>query len=241
MYCAPAIAATVIATGSTLAMPVVIDFEDYNGTTPTDDELIVNQYNTAQYLFTTFSTTGVNDNVLQDPAFEQTGFQGTGIEGFVNDRDGGFDTLIAGQPDIGDFFLRSRADVLDTSPFVFIVNFGGTDVPASVAFDLLDLDGTSPQRSERWDVYVTDRLGTRTLALQTPTGSDNMSPFDAEAFNIALFDQDGIATIELEFSGTKDSNIGVGLDNFVFDNVVPSPGPAGLFGLAGLAACRRRR
>ena len=232
-----------------VAAPVIIDFESYNngGTLPTDDELIANQYNVFDYLYTTFSVTSQDQGV---PAFEQVGVQEeSGIESFVANRMGGYDEILAGSGDIGEFFLRGNGEAInDVGPFAFVVDFNNPSyLPSSVDFDLLDLDGNSNHGAgtgygtEKWDVYVTDGVGNRTLVYQTPEISENKTDFDSKPLLISLMDQQGIAKIELEFAGTKQTGIGVALDNFSMDGVIPAPSSVALLGLGDIGARRRRR
>lgn len=239
--------------GAASADPVIIDFESTAGVAPADDLAINGQYNTADFLFTTFTTI---DGDPSNPFFERSGDQAGGSpEGFVSNRASGqrFDVIIdedgndVTDQTIGDFFLRaSRTDPGQTSPFSLRIDFGGDLIPSAVSFDILDLDGVDTPGSssfgtEAWDIFVTNGDGDTTLGALTPEVAAADVDFDAKAFNVAVGDQRGISSIELVFSGTKESGIGVGLDNLRLSNAVPSPGTAALLGLGGLAAMRRRR
>lgn len=241
--------AVALSASGAIAAPVIIDFESYNngGTTPFDDEVITNQYNVYDYLYTTFSVTSEAQGV---PAFEQVGVQEqSGIESFVANRVGGYDQIMPGSGDIGEYFLRGNGAAIDeVGPFSFMVDFNDASRrPSSVEFDLLDLDGNSNHGAgtgygtEMWDVYVTDGVGNRTLVYQSPEISENKADFDSKPLLISLLDNDGIARIELDFSGTKQTGIGVALDNFSMDGIVPAPSSAALLGLGGFATLRRRR
>lgn len=165
--------------------------------------------------------------------------------GFVNDVLGGGDVEATGETaSLGNFFLRTTSALSgDYSQFnpVFTLTFAGG--ASSVSGQLWDIDGTSSDNTEQWEVVAT-LVGGGMQTLTSPLGDSNGAtsldgrPWDF-AFNTAGND---IAFLDFKFTGSKTSGIGAAFDNL---NVSQVPLPAGglllLCGLAGLGAMRRRK
>jgi len=226
----------------------VIDFESLpGGNTPVDDMAIGNSYNVAEFNFVTFSI--LDSSGLSDAVFEARGSDDD--DGFVSQGAGANDVEapgFAGQG-LGGFFLRDNRDFSDTgTPLSLIITYNEAAsgiAPISASGDIWDIDGVDnggpANGTEQWAVYVTDILGNTTLQGTSPIGTDPANPLDGLPWTWNAFDEDGIASIELRFIGTKEQGLGVAFDNFSSGPLVPTPGALALFGIGGIAATRRRR
>jgi len=237
--------AAVVAAVAGVASAGFIDFETVPGVgLPVDDMNIENAYNSAAFDFVTFSV--LTADGMADAVFEARGSDDD--DGFVNALAGENDVdnpLPVGVPGLGNFFLRDGSDFQNTGkPLSLFITYNEAHsgvAPTTASGQIWDIDGVDGTNTERWEVYVTDVLGNTTLADTSPEGLESDGPLDGLPWAFVASDADGIAQIELRFTGTKDSGLGVAFDNFRTDGIIPAPGTVALAGLGGLAFARRRR
>jgi hypothetical protein len=228
----------VLATGVP-AHAALIDFENapsrtFAGDTTRnlqDDDPVTTEYSTPEGV--TFSG-GFLEQYNED-----------GTDGFLNDqmnaRDRGNDEPNSG---LGTWFLRTDGTInVDGSTNRFLRITYNTPV-SEASGEIWDIDGNDSQGTERWDVVLFNN-GTQVTTIQSPTGTDNGPgsrdglPWVFNASPGSMFDE-----IQFQFSGTKESGIGLAFDNFNTNTAnVPVPASLALLGagLVGLGMSRRAR
>jgi hypothetical protein len=225
------------------ANAALIDFET-SPSPQSDNADVMDQYNSQKFDNVTFSSGG-------DPAKLEAVGEGDGSpQGFLNDPIGTNDVSTSGIPGLGDWFLRSRGDILDRGKgdSFLQIEYGSSVFQASG--QIWDIDGNDSQGSEKWIVRAFDTDGNE-LAMQT--SPEFMNTSDTDSLNGQpwefTFDlrQDGpaIAQLDFEFAGTKDRGIGLAFDNFNTSGTdIPTPATLGLLGIGlfglGIVGYRRK-
>ncbi len=185
----------------------------------------------------------VNDNTM---SVEASGGADGGPQGFLNDRNGVYDSE-AGRAtsSLDGFFLRStkslRGDLSKFNPVFSLSFMGGA---SSVNAEIWDIDGNTSQGSEGWEVIATFKDGS-TSSILSPTfmNTYNHSSLNGQAWGFS-FDADGsrIMSLDFLFNGTKTRGIGVAFDNLTVSPVpLPAAGLMLLASLGALGALGRRR
>ncbi|AVL52232.1 VPLPA-CTERM sorting domain-containing protein [Roseobacter denitrificans] len=176
---------------------------------------------------------------------EATGSPGGDTIGFVNDTMRPNDTDDDATADLGNFFLRTTnalSGPLNTTP-VFSLSFAGG--ASSVSGEIWDIDGTSVNNTEQWNVTA-NLLGGGSSSILSFLGSSNGSntatSLDGKAWAFSFSGLGTITSVDFNFVGSETTGIGAAVDNLV---IAPVPLPAGglllISGFAVAAAVRRRR
>lgn len=216
------------------AAAALIDFEDV-GSLPGgglgDNDALTDQYE-------------ASDGVTFDGAFiEKSGEADANPQGFLNDQNSDYDQQFLASPGLGDWFVRTGGEVGSR---------GGNGVYLSILYStavnaasgqIWDIDGNNSQGTEQWDVRAYN--GANLIdSMLSPVGSTNgAGSLDGLPWT---FNLSGAAfnRIDFVFTGTKDSGVGLGFDNFNTSSVtVPEPGTLALLGLGlvGTFVARRRK
>lgn len=250
--------ALIVAAGAAVASNAnaanLIDFETIPGVgAPSDDMAIGDSYNTMDFAFVTFAFT--DSTGMTDAFYEAVGTDSP-ANAFVSNKNGNDDSQLAdigGEAGLGSFLMRDNRDVTTTGqPLSLMINFNKAlsdgIAPTGFSGQIWDIDDVSNENSasfgtEQWEVYVTDLLGNTELQATSPIGIEPSDPnsLDSKPWRFTVDDADGIAKIEVRFTGTKEAGLGGAFDNFEVRNVLPTPGTSALFSAGGLLIARRRR
>jgi len=208
----------------------MIDFESFpGGGSPADGVSIRDQY-----LLSDGVRFGLNGG--GEPVLVRTGNTGTNV--FVG-ASGVMDTLLPGEPDIGNFFLHDNGDPL-TTPAGFFMRF--MDDKAFVSGMVLDVEPRPTGAREAWRITAFD---VNDVALEEIVidGKDR-GDSDSEAVPFAFdFDEAIMAYVQIDYIGDV-PNPGFGLDNFFVSAEpvpVPEPGSMALLACVGAFGVYRRR
>ncbi len=244
----------------TTAQAATVTFETLTdgSTTPTDDLMLglMDAY-TSDGISVTFGFDTTSDGktdtsaLFEDAAGEpsETGVGFLGSEG-IDTADVGF----AAQ--LGDFFLRQPGTFGSSSFGTFIIDYtydSSSFLVTAASGEIWDIDGSgvstpSTSDTEEFTVTAVDLLGgTHVLVSPLGTLTSGSAPLDGRPWVFGFSNiSDGIDRIEITFTGSKTSGVGLAFNNFSPDtNLVPSPAAAGLglslLGLLGITRPLRRR
>jgi len=230
----------------------LINFETTaSGATPTDNGIInVGDAFMADGVSVSFGfdTTG-DGNVDSHGVFEQIGGgQENGNSGFMSSYGDKYDRAATGfAPLLGNFFLRQKDAY---QPFgTFHITYNSENPVTSASGEIWDIDGHN-NLTERF--FVEAFNGTESLAsMFSPLGSNHGSnSLDGKPWAFGFNNLSDITRIEISFTGSKQSGIGLAFNNFSpIENVsaqinsVPEPSTIIMFtlGIAGLASCRFKK
>ncbi|MDP2644744.1 MAG: PEP-CTERM sorting domain-containing protein [Desulfobacterales bacterium] len=231
------LAAALVAGSAALA--AFIDFETVPGGWPSDKLAITGQYEATHGVTFSLSNRGGN------PYLEKTGDADSGT-GFLNDALSQYDVAAPGyEPLLGDYFLRLGTGGLLSVPVPRLI-IGYTDPVSGASAQIWDIDGHS-NGTEQWRVQTFDSSDILTGDIYSPAGTTHgAGSLDGLpwtwSFSHASAD---ISRIEISFTGSKTSGIGLAFDNFNTSSAAPVPEPATLLllgmGLAGLRFTHRRK
>ena len=224
---------------SNLANAALIDFETVPMGTPSDQLAITTQYQGTYGV--TFSLSNADT-----PFLEKTGGSDTG-DGFYNFQTGTQtpDVETAGfEGQLGEYYLRIGTDELLSAPMPDLL-ISYTNPVSAASAQIWDIDG-GPAGTEQWLVTALDSGGSVIDSLLSPLGTaQGAGTLDGIpwtwSFSHASTD---IYAINLEFIGSKTTNLGLAFDNFSPSTAaVPIPAAAWLFGsgLLGLIGISRRK
>jgi hypothetical protein len=172
------------------------------------------------------------------PAFPVLAQYGAPAHGFVGPPLGTMpDTLAAGQPALGSFFLTDDGSI-HSVPRPLRITFA---VPmASVGGWLLDLDRTTVTSYESFELDIFDGAGALLDSLKLDAGMPGTGDGRATPWRFDRATAE-IGSVRVRYVGTVNPAIGWGLDDF-FTSTVPIPEPRTLLLLvAGLAVLGARR
>lgn len=166
--------------------------------------------------------------------------------GFYNDIKLADDIEAAGfVGQLGDYYLRLDQFFLQLLPVpVLVVEFS---TPLSEASgEIWDIDATAAIPGyEQWKVTARNANGSFLDSIDSPMGldvTDHPSSLDGRPWEWSFAGGTGlISSIEIEWIGTKESGIGIALDNFEYTSA-PIPGAIWLFGsgILGMVFIRRK-
>lgn len=183
------------------------------------------------------------DGVRFEGAFlEASGEEDANPQGFLTDQTGGFDDAFDATPGLGDWFVRTGGEVSERGgQSVFLSIFYDSAVTAASG-QIWDIDGNNSQGSEQWDVRAFDSDNNLVTSALSPEGTTN-GPGSLDGLPWTFYLTGGeFSRIDFVFTGTKETGVGLGFDNFNTASV-PAPGTLALLGLGlfGIAAARRRK
>ena len=220
----------------------IIDFETTaSGNNPVDNGIInITDEFMADGVLVSFGFDVDGDGVLDSPGvFEQVGasLDPTDDSGFLGQY--GEDTA---KPDfqslLGDFFLRQA---MAYQPFgIFHIIYNATYPVTSASGEIWDIDGH--KRTEQFIINAFN--GTELLeTLESPLGIANSDPsLDGRPWAFGFSGLSDITRIEISFTGTKTSGIGLAFNNFSpvqdisdMSNNIPEPNSLFFIALALLS------
>jgi hypothetical protein len=200
----------------------IIDFETTPaGATPVDNTTLgLNDAYSVGNVDVTFgfdksTPAGIADT---EAVFEQSGPSDTtfGFQGSEGDdtADPGFGSQL------GTFFLRPP-DFTDFG--VFIIQYSSeTELVTAAAGEIWDLDGNGASQSEEFTLTLYDLNGNPTV-LPSPEQTTE-EPLDGQPWEFGFTGiVEGIDRIEIDFTGTKTTNIGLVFNNFDATGVTVGP------------------
>jgi hypothetical protein len=230
----------------------LINFETTaSGATPTDNGVInVNDAFMADGVSVSFGfdTTG-DGNVDSHGVFEEIGGgRENRNSGFMSSYGDKYDRAATGfEPLLGNFFLRQK-DAYE--PFgTFHITYDAENPVTSASGEIWDIDGHN-NNTERFLVEAFN--GAESLAsILSPLGSNHGSnSLDGKPWAFGFHGLSDITRIEITFTGTKESGIGLAFNNFspIEDvseqiNSVPEPSTVAIFalGIVGLVSRRFKK
>ena len=205
----------------------LIDTESVGGVTPSDDQQIVDDFRSEGVVFTPGNR--LSDGKSMSLLVEATGgVRGSDSFGFVTDVRG---TLVidegrdaAANARLGNYFMRMgngffEGDFDRKSPFLTMSYLVAPTAPISL--EVWDLDGVQSQSSSE-GVRVDAVAANGTVLASFDSGQiavNSSQSLDGQGLTYAFFAANGllltdIDRLELFFTGSKLSNIGIGFDNF---------------------------
>jgi len=206
----------------------MIDFESFpGGGSPADGVSIRDQY---------LGSDGVRFGLVGggDPVLVQSGNAGSNV--FVG-AGGEMDTLLPGEPDIGNFFLHDDGDPT-TTPTGFWMRF--LEPVAFASGMVLDVEPRPTGAREAWRItaYDINDVALEEIVIDGKDRGDS----DSEAVPFAFsLDESLMAYIQIDYIGDV-PNPGFGLDNFfVQQQPIPEPGSITLLACVGAFGLYRRR
>jgi len=224
----------------------IIDFETTaSGGVPNDNQVI-----------------GLNDNFSADDVLVSFGFDTTGngvtdseavfeaIAGGKESGNSGFQSLYTGKYDIpapnsasllGSFFLRQQNPY---QPFgTFHINYTANNPVTEASGEIWDIDG-KPSKTEQFFVKAYND-NTLLASMSSPLGDDKN--LDGMPWAFGFENLTNITRIEITFTGSKNSGIGLAFNNFspvedisVQTNSVSEPSTAAIFSLVIIGFMVRR-
>jgi hypothetical protein len=212
------------------------------GIVPIDNSLLSTPYaltggGTVAFFFDRNNNLAFDPGVDERPVFEMTGPDGA--DAFTNNALLTSDVPapgFAGQ--LGSFFLRELQP--GSVPDPFIVDYNTSQTITALSGEIWDIDGNATL-TERWHVDVLDASNNVLASLDSPLG--NTLALDAKPWVLSFSGlPSGVDKLQITFTGTKTSGIGLAFNNFSPTTVVPEPGTWVLMaiGIAALAAARVR-
>jgi len=227
----------------------LINFETTaSGATPTDNGVInVNDAFMADGVSVSFGfdTTG-DGNVDSHGVFEEIGGgRENRNSGFMSSYGDKYDRAATGfEPLLGNFFLRQK-DAYE--PFgTFHITYDSENPVTSASGEIWDIDGHN-NNTERFLVEAfNDTQILAVASILSPLGKKSgRKSLDGKPWAFGFHDLSDITRIEISFTGTKKSGIGLAFNNFspvedvsVQINSVPEPSALAIFllGVMGLAS-----
>jgi hypothetical protein len=232
------------------AMAALIDFETVPGATPSDQLVITDQYKSKYGI--TFSVETISDvgSSTIKPAYLEAVGGGDSGHGFWNSKLSSADKEATGHTgQLGDYFLRigqagyAAKKATDQSVSLWI-EF--TSPVSTASAEIWDIDKGS-KGSEQWKVSAYAADGAVLDSGLSPKGirAKDTNSLDGLPWiwNLGSDGKFEIASIQLEFVGTKATGVGLAFDNFTAVSAVPIPAAVWLFGsgLLGLVGFSRRK
>jgi len=223
------------------ATAALIDFETVPAGSPSDALAISNQYASSPY-GVTFSWSGTTGT----PYLEAVGDDS--YDGFLNNGDNGnpgWDIEATGYTgQLGNYFLRLGNGDLPGKDTVGTLTISYDNDVSAASAQIWDIDYAGSQGTEQWLVQAFDSKHNVVGSMLSPMG-DNMT-LDGRPWTWS-FDHgntNDITSIDISFTGSKTTGIGLAFDNFQTDSsAVPIPGAVWLLGsgLLGLIGIRRKK
>lgn len=230
----------------------LINFETTaSGATPTDNGIInVGDAFMADGVSVSFGfdTTG-DGNVDSHGVFEEIGGgRENGNSGFMSSYGDKYDRAATGfEPLLGNFFLRQK-DAYE--PFgTFHITYDAENPVTSASGEIWDIDGHN-NNTERFLVEAFNDTQSLATILSPLGGSSGSNSLDGKPWAFGFHGLSDITRIEITFTGTKESGIGLAFNNFspIEDvseqiNSVPEPSTVAIFalGIVGLASRRLKK
>ena len=214
------LAVSVLASSSLAAG--LIDFETTPaGATPADDAALLSTtpYSMGGVDISFGLDTNSDGSIDTNMAFEQVGtFAGEAPDaGFAGS--GGLDTPDVGfESQLGDWFLRGPVGASDFG--LFVIQYTSALTITAASGEIWDIDGnpnSDPPRTEEYTVRAYDAAGNLLATEVSPLGtlSTMTAPLDGRPWTFSFSGLSaGIDRIEVDFTGTKTSGIGLAFNNF---------------------------
>lgn len=225
----------------------LINFETTpDGSTPTDNLALSSAYNLGDVsvAFSFIASDGSSSN----PYFELIGTDTT--SGFLNDGTThlGEDTAESGyEAQLGDYFLRHNNSYTDFGTFRIQYSYAsGVAASTAASGEIWDIDGGymsgNVYFTEQYAVEAYDSAGNLIGTQISPLGNNYDNDGIPWVFAFSGLTA-GIDHIDIDFTGTKTSGLGLAFNNFSATSAVPIPGAVWLLGsgLVGLIGIRRRK
>ena len=205
----------------------LIDTESVGGVTPSDDQIIVNDFQSEGVVFTPGNR--LSDGKSMTLRVEAAGgVRGSDTFGFVTDVRG---TLVidegrnaAANARLGNYFMRMgdgffEGDFDRKDPFLTMSYLVAPTSPISL--EVWDLDGVQSQSSSE-GVRVDAVAANGAVLASIDSGQiavNSSQSLDGQGLTYSFFASNGVVLtdidrLELFFTGSKLSNIGIGFDNF---------------------------
>jgi hypothetical protein len=225
------------------AVGAIIDFEDFAPPGPPPDDGEDKTPIGTQYLGLGVEFYLSNQSL---PNLELVGDVDS-FAGFWNDLKGAPDIEADGFVGaLGNYYLRLGFIPLQPIPVPSLIMQFSTPV-SEVSGEIWDIDATAAIPGyEQWEITARDLTGLELDSDDSPVGvdviTDPTNSFDGKPWEWSLASVNGdISFIEIRWIGTKESGIGLAMDNFEI-TAVPIPGAIWLFGsgILGMVFIRRR-
>src|SRR5690606_28868418 len=112
-----------------------------------------------------------------------------------------------------DFFLRQAAGIGAWAGTMIIEYDANVD---ALSGEIWDLDSDDVGRTERWRISAYDETGELLRFVDSPVSIPQSNPasLDSLAWEFSIVDPGRIRRVEIDFIGTKTTNIGLAFNNF---------------------------